>query len=206
MPEWSSPLLLRGMAAAGAVVIIAGAGLLFTQGHNSGSNNAGSGSAGREAAPAQQRPSVARKGTNAGYSSGGPVSLSYRLKGKIATARALATDQNYTKRNLTPLVHKDVSSAAAFGKGVTPGPTQRSSAPKAVFGGIRVPLLVACLTRLAEGGTVVVADVARYLGRPATIVVLKSPNDAHVLDVVVVGLACSLANPNIIAELTVPAG
>ncbi len=206
MPEWSSPLLLRGMAAAGAVVIIAGAGLLFTQGHNSASNNAGSGSAGREAAPAQQRPSVAGRGTNAGYSSGGPVSLSYRLKGKIATARALATNQNYTKRNLTPLVHKDVSSAAAFGKGVTPGPTQRSSAPKAVFGGIRVPLLVACLTRLAEGGTVVVADVARYLGRPATIVVLKSPNDAHVLDVVVVGLACSLANPNIIAELTVPAG
>ncbi len=52
MPNWSSPLLLRGLAAAGAVVIIAGAGLLFTQGHNnSGSNagSAGSGSARREA-------------------------------------------------------------------------------------------------------------------------------------------------------------
>ncbi len=75
-----------------------------------------------------------------------------------------------------------------------------------MFGGVRVRLLVACLTRLAAGRTIVVADVARYLGTPATIVVLKSLNDARVLDVDVVGLTCSAAKPDIIAELTVPAG
>jgi hypothetical protein len=209
MPGWSSPLVLRGLAAAGAVVVIAGAGLLFANNHvgleRSTANGSGSG---RPAgAPARPAPShrVKSSGLSHGLYSGetGPVNLSYRLKGKMATASALATHHNYTKSNMAPLVHKDVTSAFTFEKG--PQGTSRS-ASKAVFGGVQVQTLVGCLTRLAAGRAVLVADVARYLGRPATIVVLRPAAGSHVLDVVVVGLSCSSAAPEIIAQVTVPAG
>jgi hypothetical protein len=62
-----------------------------------------------------------------------------------------------------------------------------------------------CLTRLAAGRSILVADVARYLGQPATIVVMKAVN-AHQLNVAVVRLTCSLASPEIIAQVTIPAG
>jgi hypothetical protein len=210
MPDWSSPLLLRGLAAAGAVVVVAGAGLLFANNHAGQESSAGSGSGRRPAlgSPARPAPSTGVTGSgvaHGGYSgANGPVNLNYRLKGKLATARALVTHHNYTKLNLAPLVHKDVASATSFGTGATS--TSRPAAPKTVLGGIQVPTLVGCLTRLAAGRTVLVADVARYLGRPATIVVLRTSAASHVLDVVVVGLTCSSTAPAIIAELTVPAG
>ena len=211
MPGWSSPLVLRGLAAAGAVVIIAGAGLLFANNHVGQQRSAASGSgAGHPAVNAPARPAPSHGVTGSGISHGGgfssetgPVNLTYKLKGKIATASALATHHNYTKSNMAPLVHKDVTSAISFEKG--PQGTSRP-APKAVFGGIQVPTLVGCLARLAAGRAVLVADVARYLGRPATIVVLRPAAGSHVLDVVVVGLSCSSAAPEIIAQVTVPAG
>ena len=205
MPDWSSPLVLRGLAAAGAVVVIAGAGLLFVHGQTgqeSSSNGSGSGGA---AGPRNPAPSAGVPGLSHGrYSAlNGPMSLNYRLKGKIATARALTSHHNYTKLNLAPLVHKDVASAASIQKTV---PSSSRPASPATFGGIRVPTLIGCLTKIAAGRSVLVADIARYLGRPATIVVLRPSAGSHVLDVVVVGLTCSSAVPDIIAELTVPAG
>jgi hypothetical protein len=207
MPDWSSPLVLRGLAAAGAVVVIAGAGLLFVNGQTSQQGSANAGSGGGAAAPRQPAPSpgVTGRGLSHGrYSElNGPVSLNYRLKGKIATARALTSHHNYTKLNLAPLVHKDIASTTSIEKGV-PG-TSRQASP-ATFGGIRVPTLIGCLTKIAAGRSVMVADIAKYLGRPATIVVLRPSAGSQVLDVVVVGLTCSSAAPDIIAELTVPAG
>jgi hypothetical protein len=207
MPDWSSPLVLRGLAAAGTVVVIAGAGLLFVNGQTSKQSSANSGSSGAASGPRHPAPSAGV--TGAGLSHGrysalnGPVSLNYRLKGKIATARALTSHHNFTKRNLAPLVHKDVASTTSFEKGVAG--SSRPASP-ATFGGIRVPTLIGCLTKIAAGRSVLVADIARYLGRPATIVVLRPSAGSQVLDVMVVGLTCSSAAPDIIAELTVPAG
>lgn len=208
MPDWSSPLVLRGLAAAGAVVVIAGAGLLFVQGQTGQQSSAnGSGSGGAAAGPRNPAPSAGVTGprlSHGRYSAlNGPMSLNYRLKGKIATARALTSHHNYTKLNLAPLVHKDVASAASIQKTV---PSASRPASPATFGGIRVPTLIGCLTKIAAGRSVLVADIARYLGRPATIVVLRPSADSQVLDVEVVGLTCSSAAPDIIAELTVPAG
>jgi hypothetical protein len=207
MPGWSSPLVLRGLAAAGAVVVIAGAGLLLVHGQIGQENSASSGSGGAAAGPRHPAPSPGV--TGAGLSHGrysalnGPMSLNYRLKGKIATARALTSHHNYTKLNLAPLVHRDVASTTSIEKGVAG--TSRPPSPS-TFGGIRVPTLIGCLTKIAAGRSVLVADIARYLGRPATIVVLRPSAGSQVLDVVVVGLTCSSAAPDIIAELTVPAG
>ena len=75
-----------------------------------------------------------------------------------------------------------------------------------MFGGIKIFKLVGCLTRLAAGRAVVVADVAKYLGQPATIVVLRPSANALKLNVLVVRLTCSLASPEIIAQVTIPAG
>ena len=207
MPNWSSPLVLRGLAAAGAVVVIAGAGLLLAQGQTGSETNAGTGSGGSQRTVHKQsepRP-VAGSTVHAGIA-GGPLSLRYRRNGRFATARALHSEKNYTKQNMTPMVRKAVSSAPPISTGVTAGTSQPSASPPAEFGGIRLTLLAGCLSKVSAGRTILVADIARYLGRPATIVVLRSSDKARVLQVVVVSVSCSSASPDIIAQLTVPAG
>jgi hypothetical protein len=201
--------LLRGLAAAGAVVIIAGAGALFIRGHTtSGSNGAGSGTAGapfKRAQHGEAKPSAAQG--SGGFSSlDRPVSMNYRLNGRVATAGALTSRHNFTKQNMRRLVDKDVASTPVFGGSATPGTYSRPASPGALFGGIKVLKLMGCLTRLAAGRSILVADVARYLGRPATIVVMRSSAGASELNVAVVRLTCSLASPEIIAQVTIPAG
>jgi hypothetical protein len=209
MPNWSSSLLLRGLAAAGAVVIIAGAGLLFAHGQSGVNlNSSGSPSARHPASgPLARNRSVHASGTGAGYSGvNNPVNLHYRLKGRIADARALTSGHDYNMRNMGPLIDKEVASTTEIGKGATPGPGQFATPARATFGGIRILTLTACLTRLAAGRSILIADVARYLGQPATIVVLRTSANANELNVVVVRLTCSAANPEIIAQVTIPAG
>ncbi|HEX2321060.1 MAG TPA: hypothetical protein VHJ18_18930 [Streptosporangiaceae bacterium] len=211
MPNWSSPLLLRGLAAAGAVVIVAGAGALFIRGHtSSGSNGTASSGAGAPAKRVHQgesgpRPSAASgSGTYSGVNR--PVSMNYRLNGRVATARALTTRHNYTRRNMKKLVQKDVASTTIIGKKATPGTYAQLASPGALLGGIKVLKLMGCLTRLAAGRSILVADVAKYLGQPATIVVMRSSASAHELNVAVVRLTCSRASPEIIAQVTIPTG
>jgi hypothetical protein len=213
LPGWSSPALLRGLAAAGALVIIAGGGLLFAHNQSSSGGGAGSGSGsnggGVPAHKSERRPaaSSAGRGVN-GSAANGPINVDYRLKGRVATAQAVTTGDKYTRANMAPLVRKAVAGAPPIGKsaaGATPGTTQRPGTTT-TFAGLAVRTLTGCLTGLAGGRTILLADVASFLGRPATIVVLKPLTGAHVLDVVVVGVSCSLASPHIIARLTVPAG
>jgi hypothetical protein len=209
MPNWSSPLLLRGLAAAGAIVIVAGAGALFIRGHtSSGSNgaaNSGGGAPARQLHHGEARPSAASgSGTYSGVNR--PVSMNYRLNGRVATARALTSRHNYTRQNISRLVHKDVASTAVFGKSATPGTYSRPLSPGALLGDIKVLKLMGCLTRLAAGRSILLADVAKYLGQPATIVVMRSSASAHELNVAVVRLTCSRASPEIIAQVTIPAG
>lgn len=209
MPNWSSPLVLRGLAAAGAVVIIAGAGLLLAQGQSSqNGSSSGSGSAGHRAArPLAPNRSVQASGTGAGYSGvNSPVNLHYRLSGRIADARALTSGHDYNMRNMAPLIHKEVASTAELGKAATPGASQRPASAQGTFGGVRILTLTGCLTRLAAGRAILIADVARYLGQPATIVVLRPSANAHKLAIVVVRLTCSASSSEIIAQVTIPAG
>jgi hypothetical protein len=131
--------------------------------------------------------------------------MNYRLNGRVATARALTSRHDYTRHNMARLVHNDVASTTVLGKNATPGPYPRAASPGAVLGGIKVLKLMGCLTRLAAGRSILVADVARYLGQPATIVVMRAVS-AQQLNVAVVRVTCSLASPEIIAQVTIPAG
>jgi hypothetical protein len=81
------------------------------------------------------------------------------------------------------------------------------AAPKSArIGGVSVSELAGCLYRVAAGRKVLLANVARYLGSPATIIVLQSLTAADVFDVAIVGLSCSSSNPDVISTATVPAG
>ncbi|HEX7993211.1 MAG TPA: hypothetical protein VF506_04765 [Streptosporangiaceae bacterium] len=131
--------------------------------------------------------------------------MSYRLNGRVATARALTSRHDYTRQNMARLVHKDVASTTVLGKDATPGAYPRAASPGSVLGGIKVLKLMGCLTRLAAGRSILVADVARYLGQPATIVVMRAVS-AQQLNVAVVRVTCSRASPEIIAQVTIPAG
>lgn len=198
MPNPSSPLLLRGLAAAGAVVIVAGAGYLLASGQTA-STSSTAGSAAPK--PSAQRNSAARIAMN-------PQSLHYRRNGAIAIATAVASDVNFTPGSLAAQVRRQVASSSP--KFATGSPAAAPNAEKITsFGGISIPKLEGCLTRVAAGRKVLLADVARYLGKPATIIVLQSMTAGNVFHVAIVGLACSASNADIITQAEVaraPAG
>lgn len=199
MPGLSSPLLLRGLAAAGAVVIIAGAGFLLARGQIS-SQGTGTASSGTRPAPAA--PGKQLSGPAAGRV---PVGVHYRRNGKILTTTALASNTDYTRSTLAQQVRKEVANSARFSTGVEAQPAT-TKAPAKQIAGMNIPRLEGCLNLIAAGRRVLLADVARYVGRPAMIVVLISLKAAGVFDVAVVGLSCSASSAHMIIQATVPAG
>ncbi len=139
----------------------------------------------------------------------GATRLHYRLHGKVVTATALASHMNFTRSGLGRQVHRALASQVTFGTAHSPSYTSpaaggtKSSGP--LLGGVRIGTLNGCLSRVSAGRRVVLTEIARYLGRPATIIVLKSLT-ANILDVAVVGLACSASAADYIAQTTVPSG
>jgi hypothetical protein len=198
MPRLSSPILLRTLAATGAVVIIAGAGFLLANGKTATDS---SGTSSGNAAPAA-RPSA--RNAHGGQRSAGPVPtyVNYRLHGKVVTADAIASHTNFTKASLATQVRRDVASSSATFAGAQPATV--SGPAKSSIGGVSLSRLEGCLDRVAAGRTVLLANVARYIGSPATIIVLRSLTAADVLDVTIVGLSCSASNSEVISRTTVP--
>jgi hypothetical protein len=199
MPSWSSPVLLRSLAATGAVAVIAGAGFLLASGQTSPENSAGTSTRGQPAAA----PRRSLSNTHAGLPTAGrvPTYVSYHLNGKVVTASAIASQTNFGKASLAAQVRRDVrSSSVAFGGAQRSEPAPTSSS----IGGVSLSELAGCLDRVSAGRKVLLANVARYLGRPATIIILKPLTAADIFDVTIVGLSCSASNPEVISRTTVP--
>jgi hypothetical protein len=201
MPDWSSPLVLRGLAAAAAVVVIAGAGILLANARTASLSSGGT------SGPATSRPSV-HGGPNRQLSNGAmanrPVTVTYRLRGRIATTSAVVGHGNMTESSLPAMVRKRVASLTSFGAGVAAPANESAPSPNSLIGGISISRLEGCLSKVAAGRQVLLADVTRFLGTPATMIVLRPPAGAGVLDVAIVGLTCSASTPDIIRTLTVP--
>jgi len=53
---------------------------------------------------------------------------------------------------------------------------------------------------------VLLVELARYRGTPATVIVTARSADSHTLDVTVVARTCSAAHADVITRLTIPAG
>ena len=140
----------------------------------------------------------------------GTRELSYKRSGHIASAPAFTSTENFTPSNLAHEVRVQVANSEAVVPSSTqaPGPSGEQTAGPAKtgnrFGGTTIPRLEGCLSRIATGRAVVLAEVARYLGEPAAIVVLRPPTaGAAVFDVEVVALTCSASDSHIILQTTV---
>jgi hypothetical protein len=132
-----------------------------------------------------------------------PAYVNYRLNGKVVTTSAIASHTNFTKASLASQVRKDVASlSTSFSSAQASGAEPTYS----TIGGVSLARLEGCLNRVAGGRKVLLTNVARYLGNPATIIILRSLTAADVFDVTIVGLSCSASDSDVITRTTVPSG
>jgi len=193
---WSSPLLLRGLAAAGVLVLLVGGGILLANQRGVGTSSSTGGPAAR---PAKSRPSVGAVGSPAA------TMLRYQHGGHYVYTNAVASDVNYTKASLPAGVRHEVNmSAQLVAPSPNVAPVSGASTPRRTLGHTTVGQLESCLATVAPSGPSLVqlVAVARYLGRPATIIVFTPVDNAF--DVIVVGEACGPSGEDVLARLVVP--
>jgi hypothetical protein len=221
-PAVSSPVLLRTLAAAGAVVVIAGGGYLVLGQHgtsaSSGSSAAG-GEAGGRGVPAAHAGVPGARG--AGNGSRAPVTFGPKLRygspGGRASFMPVSSGTNYLPAGLAGQVTTELalvlerqapyaSSNGLSAPGTAPAASARASVPAAArFGGVPVTALQGCVSRIAGADRVLLVDVARYQGRPAT-VIAAAPAGSAARQVWVVGPACSQARSDVLAHQSMPGG
>jgi hypothetical protein len=201
LPRLGPPVALRALAAAAAVVLLAGGVYELTQlgASSTSSSSAGSSAAGPEVpAPDSQ---------SHGAPAAGPA-LRYRHAGGPASITAVMSGTDYTPGSLSGQVAAQLArsgrSAAVAGPN-TAGPEQTHS-PAAVsggraatFGGIPVSALAGCVNRIAAGGRVLLVDVARYQGGPATVIVTR-PAGGGPEQIWVVGPGCSASRSDLLHQ------
>jgi len=206
LPAFSPRLALGGLAAAAAAVLVAvGVYQVSNQGASSSRSH------GAAAAPAAGK----AQGNGILAPARGPA-LEYRHGGRQVSIIPISTDTDFTPGKLSSQVTAQVarygSRSAQAGPMSTPATSgTRSNAalpagPTTTFGKVPVAALQGCVNRIAAGELVVLVEVARYQGSPATIIVTElsagSPGQAWV-----VGSACSASVSDVLqhAELS-PAG
>jgi hypothetical protein len=198
LPRLGSPVALRALAAAAAVVLLAGGVYELTQhGASSTSSSAGSSAAAPEVpAPASQ----SRGALGAG------LALPYQHAGGQARITAVMSGTDYTPANLggqvaATLARSGRSAPTAGPKAAGPertrSPATASGGQADTFGGIPVPALAGCVSRIAAGGRVLLVDVARYQGEPATIIVTR-PAAGGPEQIWVVGPGCSASRSDLL--------
>jgi hypothetical protein len=210
-PDWSSALLLRGLAITGGLVVLVGGGLVLADLGASVSSGTAARSTGGLAATAPTTPGslhLPAGGTSVGAASNTPVN--YSSDGHEAQANIAVSDASYTRSDLAAGVRKEITSSpelsplgvSSGSAGPAPAPGQGPSSAPRKIGGMVVSQLAGCLSRVTAGHQVMLAEVARYLRAPVTIIVLKPIGG--VFDVIVVGAACSATDADVITRLSVP--
>jgi len=205
VPDWSSPVLLRSLAATGAVALVVAGGVVVA---TLSTARPSTGAAARPASGPAPRPrskSVIPGNAGGAAAVSGTMPVRYSYQGHTAVTNVVLSNFNYTKSNLAADVRdriKDPLVAPATGQSPATGtvPSAMSNRPA----GVSTRQLAGCLAKVAAGRRIVLAEVARYLALPATIVVLKPAGRAF--DVIVVGSACSGGNADVITRLTLPRG
>jgi hypothetical protein len=193
---WSSPMLLRALAAAGALVLLVGGGVLLA-------NQRGVGSSYAPAAAPERTPRVR---SNVAVGSTAAVSLRYLQNGHYVYSNAVTSDVDYTRADLPDRVRHAVANSTEFAA-PSPGaatPNGAAAQPQRLLKHATVDRLESCLSTLTSNnlGVALLVEVAHYLGRPATIIVYRHASSAF--DVIVVGEACGPAGQDIIARFTIP--
>src|SRR5215469_2331493 len=195
LPSLTSPLVLRGLAGAAAVIVVAGAGFLLANGQQQPRST----SSGIKSNP------TAKAAAPAALSHASSASVHYQLQGKTATTTAFVSKANFDRSSLAGLARSDVQRTARL----APSPTNSklvTTMGQSVAQAFDVGRLESCLSQANAGRTVVAATIARFLGKRATLIVFHSLQSAAFLDVAIVGPACSASNLHLIYQTTIPAG
>jgi len=198
-PGLRSAIALRTVAAAAAVILVAGGTYEIVRHSASPSPPAGSPS---HSAARRPGPSTAV----------GPA-LRYRHAGRQESIAPIATGTDYTAGKLSSQVSTEVArpgsgTRKAVPNAVTPpadrgpvaGPAQRS----ATFGSMPVSALGGCVNRMAAGGLVLLVDVAQYQGTPATVIVTEV-SAAGPEQIWVVGTGCSGSRSDVLKHAVLAA-
>jgi hypothetical protein len=206
-----SRVALGSLAAAAAVlVVIGGMYEMFA------SRGTGSGASGTAAAPAH-RPASQSAGNGialpaaGGRSVSGPA-LRYQHSGHQDSVTPVTTDTDFTPGRLGTQV---AAAVARYGAGVASSPLSGARSPAATapaaqaprattFGAIPVSLLQGCVNRIDAGELVLLVDVARYRGAPATVIV-TSMTVIGPEQVWVVGTGCSGSRSDVLTHATMAA-
>ena len=204
LPRMASPTVLRVLAAAGAVALIAGGGYGISR--LAGSSSSASTGAGAAIANG-------RAGGPAGGVRFGPA-MPYRHTGNGDTFTPVATGTNFQPASLTARVRDEIAqvrgaASSAGGRALARGTagSTYTAGPRApgAFGSEQMTALAACVARIAAGRDVKLVDVARYSGAPATVIVI-APAGSVSEQIVVVGPDCSASDSDILARRALQAG
>jgi hypothetical protein len=187
-PGLTSPVALRTLAATGAAVLVAGGGYeIFS--------HVGGGSSG----PSESivTPAAAPKTTQL---RAGP-NVTYHHSGHSNSIDSVQSGLNFRSSTLVPQVEAALAAQQQRHASNTPDLGATFSAGQANSGSAAVPAqaLRGCVNRIAAGRKVLLVDIARYQGKPATIIVIQ-PDGSHQAEIYVVGTACSASGSDIVAQ------
>jgi hypothetical protein len=190
-PGFTSPVALRTMAAAAAVVVLAVGGYEIAQ--QAGGSSSSSSTAAGSLPPSQNGP-------YSGPAAAPAVPQPYLHAGR-SSVPVIMSHTNYNPATLNDQVR---NALARYGPLARSGSSAARS--QAAAGGSRETSLTGCVTRVAAGRQVLLVDVARYQGRPATVIVTRASSGGPE-QVWVVGPGCSSTNSHLVKYATLaPAG
>jgi hypothetical protein len=201
LPELLSPLAVRAGAFAAAAAVLAG-GIYGAVQLAGGPPATSAGSAG----------SIV-PGTGLHAAAGTGPSLTYTRAGHPAQFTPVSTGRDFQPGLLTSQVRGLLTRSAAP---IQPGSGSQSTATrpsaqrdgplgsasgKPTFGGVPLGVLAGCVTRIAAGRRVLLVDVDRYQGKPATIIVVAGgAGGAGGARAWVVGPGCSRSDSDVITQ------
>jgi anti-sigma factor RsiW len=197
---------LRILAAAGVVVVIGGGGYELISHTVSTGAHSTSGSAASAGRPAVRSPhrtfnSAGSGPVVPGISGGaafGPI-VRYARDGHLASIRPVRTSTDYRPAHLSQQVTATLARTRP-GPRVQPG-THPEAGPEAAgrLSTAQRARLAGCLSRVAGGRPVLLADIATFRGDPATVIVTAAQGHAAA-QIWVVGPGCSRSASDVLAH------
>ena len=148
-------------------------------------------------------PSAGKPASGASAATRGPA-LDYQRGVRVVSITPVSTGTNFTAGRLTAQV---TAAMAKYGSsGATAGPMSPAShAPlsqaghAATFARLNMAALQGCVNRIAAGGLVMLVEVARFQGAPATVIVTEVTAGGP-RQVWVVGTGCSASRSDVLRQ------
>lgn len=208
LPGLASPVALRAMAAAAAAVVVAGGAYEIAQ-HVGGSSSSQEASPSGAAAPRAAQGHRASSGSSSASVPAAAPNLRYQHDRHEDSVTPITTSTDFTAANLRSQVSRELTRYGPAMTGSPSGGRSPAAGPArqpATVGSLPLSTLEGCVNRIAAGELVLLVDVARYQGAPATVIVTEV-SAASPEQVWVVGTGCSGSRSDVLAQVTVaPAG